>query len=139
MDADAETVANIAFVTVVGFTSPDFSGFVGLGTTHKMLRRSNRTASSSRDWTAELANQLLGRLKNRLLREGIMIHRVPAATIQGCPPSLFCSQTCLRPISLISDNEPVFIWIEAEPSLATAEELPPADTEVLAEGEMVLF
>ncbi len=136
---DAAAISNIAFVTVAGFANPHFSGFVGLGTTHGILRRSNSTASSSRDWTAELANQLLGRIKNRLLKDGIVIQRVPTATIQGCPPFLFCMQTSAQPVALTDHQDTIFIWIESGPSLAEDEAWSATDTAVLGEGEFVLF
>jgi hypothetical protein len=131
-------LGDIEFLSVAGFSGPDFSGFVVLGTSENMLHRSNSTTSTSSDWMAELGNQLLGRIKNSLLREGISIHRVPPAVVRGTAGSMLCARIGTKPVAFIDNQEIVLIWTEFEPSVELAEARTP-DADVLAEGDMVLF
>jgi hypothetical protein len=137
MEADA--TVTIGFLSVAGFSGPNFSGFVVLGTTEATLRRSNSTESAASDWMAELGNQLLGRLKNRLLRAGIPIYRVPPAVMSGSAPSLFYARGGVKPVRLNDHGDTVFIWTEFEPSFEPSEVAFSPDTGVLAEGEVLLF
>ncbi len=69
--------------SVVGFTSPDFSGSLVIGTTLDIVRETSPEASSLHDWMGELANQLLGRIKNRLLRYGVALDMAIPVVIMG--------------------------------------------------------
>jgi hypothetical protein len=137
-EGDVELRDDIHFLSVAGFAGPDFGGFVVLGTTENMLHRSNSTRSSASDWMAELGNQLLGRIKNSLLREGISIHRVPPAVVKGGGRSMLCARMGTKPVAFIDHEDMVLIWTEFEPSVEAAEARIP-DAEVLAEGDMILF
>jgi hypothetical protein len=137
--AKAKRRKDLAFLSIAGFAGPHFSGFVGLGVAETLLRRSNDTQSSSYDWMAELANQFVGRIKNRLLKQGIVIHRTPPAVVQGYAPSLFYSMVDFKPVALTDDSDAVFIWMKLEPSLDGADLPTPPCGDVLGEGEMLLF
>lgn len=53
---------------VIGFSGNDLRGSVMLGCTEDLLR-----AADTQDWLGELTNQLMGRIKNRLLQHDIAI------------------------------------------------------------------
>ena len=91
------------------------------------------------DWIAELGNQLLGRVKNGLLREGIVIRRVPTALVQGVGSPLLCPRAGTTPVALSDGQDVVLIWTECEASFDPAEGSSLRSNEVLAEGDMVLF
>jgi hypothetical protein len=131
--------AKIAFLGFAGFGGPHLSGSVVLGATEGVLRRSNQTRSAVDDWMAELANQFLGRIKNRLLRAGIAIHRVPPTVVQG-PAAALRSGRGGRPVALVDGHDAVLIWIDSETAVAAVDEVAFTEqADVMVEGEMVLF
>jgi hypothetical protein len=140
------TTPPVDYIGVAGFGGPFLNGFVALGASESLLRRSNHTGSTMDDWMGELANQLSGRIRNRLLRAGIPIQRVPPAVLHGAPESIFLPRT-EAPFALTDTRDSVWIWIKTEPSTETCCETAAQDTsprlapntEVLAEGEMLLF
>ena len=94
------------------------------------------------DWCGELANQLLGRLRNRLLDYQVSINMTLPVVISG---GRFALPAKTRPItryfSFVSDWGRLFVRLEAELSpevelvrLASTEE-----GRVLDEGELLLF
>jgi hypothetical protein len=131
--------SDVKFLSIAGFVGPQFSGFVGLGTTEGVLRRSNRTTSSPHDWMAELSNQLIGRIKNQIAGKGVLIHRVPPAVFVGDVPAMLYALVTLKPVTLTDDDDSVFLWTKFEPSITATDVWPEAETGIMAEGEMVLF
>lgn len=128
----------VLFLGVCGFGGPTFTGHVVLGASEGVLRRSNNTRSSSDDWMAELANQFLGRIKNGLLRQGIQVHRVAPVVIKGAAVALAHTQSG-APLALEDGHDRVLIWLDAEPSTDETATSPEAESDVLSEGDMVLF
>ncbi len=66
---------NDGLVAVVGFTGDEFRGSLAVSADFATIRASNVISASptpqqDRDWAGELANQLLGRIKNRLVALG---------------------------------------------------------------------
>jgi hypothetical protein len=124
---------------VCGFGGPAFAGHVVFGASAGTLSRSNHTRSSSDDWMAELANQFLGRIKNQLLRNGIHVQRVPPVVIKGAtvpPTNGPAGEECL---ALADGQDWVFIRMDLQPS---TDDVPTANepaTDVMLEGDMVLF
>jgi hypothetical protein len=134
----AAVAAEIVFLGFAGFGGPQLSGSLVLGATDGVLRRSNNTDSAADDWMAELANQFLGRIKNRLLRAGIPIHRIPPAVMRG-PAAALRSTRGGRPVALMDRDDAVLIWIESELPLAGSEARFQEQPDVMEEGEVILF
>lgn len=130
-----------AFLSIGGFAGPCFAGFFILGANEVVLRRCNSTRSSSGDWIAELGNQLLGRIKNCLVREGIPVHRVPPAVVQASVPSALHLHPGMESVKLSDDRDAIWLWIEWEmdATAVSAAVLPPSETNVLVEGDAILF
>jgi hypothetical protein len=129
----------VRFLGVCGFGGPAFTGHVILGASEGALSRSNKTWSSGDDWMAELANQFLGRIKNRLLRQGISVHRVPPVVIKGAAIALLRSHAGGAPLALDDGQDCVLIWLDSQPSTDDAASVPEPACDVLGEGEMLLF
>lgn len=69
---------------VAGFHGRHIRGTAILGSSREILTRSNPTAGPGhRDWTAELANQFVGRMKNQLLQHGLELEMATPAVIRG--------------------------------------------------------
>jgi Chemotaxis phosphatase CheX len=63
---------------VIGFSGHDLRGSVMLGCTDEVLR-----AADVQDWLGELTNQLLGRIKNRLIQHDIAIYSSLPVVLAG--------------------------------------------------------
>ena len=115
-------------------------GALVLATTKGPLELTNPGITSQRDWICELTNQLMGRVKNRLLRLGVEVHLATPAGLSGdnlCP-----TPNSLRAPQVFAAAEGfVCVWIDCE--YAEGFELPtaiPQDADPpVPEGESVLF
>jgi CheY-specific phosphatase CheX len=70
---------------IIGFTSPGYRGSLVVSVSKRTLEqvRAPGTTATLNDWTAELSNQLLGRVKNRLLLHGPAINIALPVSIAG--------------------------------------------------------
>jgi len=81
IEAVAEGEIDTPFASTIGFTSPRLRGALVLSLSRELvaaslpanLRAGDPNLGILADWTGELSNQLLGRLKNRLCAAGIDI------------------------------------------------------------------
>jgi hypothetical protein len=131
----------LALCGVMGFGGKEMRGALVLAATREPLERTNPGGlTSQRDWICELANQLMGRVKNRLLSYQVEIHLATPAGLSGdnlCP-----SPSKLRaPQVFAADSGFICVWIDCE--LAEGFELPahptPQAEAAVAEGETLLF
>jgi hypothetical protein len=126
-------------VGVCGLGGPAFAGHVIFGASAGTLSRSNNTRSSRDDWMAELANQFLGRIKNQLLRNGIHVQRVPPVVIRGAAVTPATEGDGGRCLALADGQDWVFIRLDFQPSTDDAPPTEEPATDVMREGDMVLF
>lgn len=68
---------------VIGFAGRDVRGTLLLAMTGELLEELSPSPAFMRDWIAELANQLLGRFKNQLLRYGTEIYGATPSVLRG--------------------------------------------------------
>ncbi|MBL8734114.1 MAG: chemotaxis protein CheX [Planctomycetes bacterium] len=130
-----------AWCAMVGFGGPTLSGALILTVAADLVSRTCQVSElSPRDWIGELANQLAGRVKNRLLPYGIVIQvQIPVvvrrerlAPLDG--PGLPCvtmqAQNGSRVAACIDH-------IVHDPE--SVEALSRGDLEVPREGDVILF
>jgi hypothetical protein len=126
-------------VSVIGFAGRGISGTLVLGATKEPLERSKPGRASERDWIAELANQLLGRIKNKVMRVGIEFYAMPPAVVSGNHLAPVTSHADFRPWVFATPGGIVCLWIE----VAAAPELHPdvalMTADIPAEGDVLLF
>jgi hypothetical protein len=131
--------APLIFCGVVGFSGDQMRGTLLLATSREPLGRTSPTTDASlREWIAELANQLLGRIKNRLLNHGVILHLSTPIVLRGEHIAPI-SQTELVPYAFACDGGNVCVWFDAElpPSFDLGQRV---ETEGLAaEGTSMLF
>src|SRR5688572_11128468 len=71
--------ASIEYAATLGFSSDRMRGMIGLGmspdTMRAMMAREHNAGppGNAEDWLAESVNQLLGRLKNKLMGYGLVL------------------------------------------------------------------
>ncbi|MET0386533.1 MAG: chemotaxis protein CheX [Polyangiales bacterium] len=129
----------LLYCGVVGFSGDQLRGAVLLATSREPLGRTSPSSDSSlREWIAELANQLLGRIKNRLLPRGVTIHLSTPIVLRGAHIAPV-SRSELVPYAFSCDGGNVCVWFDSE--IAPGVDLTQVvDTEGLAaEGTSTLF
>lgn len=143
--ADVETMeayrtrAELTLVSVIGFAGREISGSLVLGTTAEPLERSKPRAASARDWIAELANQLLGRIKNKVMRQGIEFFAMPPAVVSGSHLAPVTSGADFRPWVFATPGGIVCLWIELTSALELHPDRALQAEEIPAEGDVILF
>jgi CheY-specific phosphatase CheX len=123
----------------IGFSGKHARGTLLCAATKEPLRLlAQGKCASERDWLAEISNQLLGRIKSRLLRRGIEIMLSPPIVLRGEHLAPLPRATLL-PLSFSLEGGAVFVWLDVEidPSvkLADAEEHDVG----LVEGQSLIF
>ncbi len=134
---------------VIGFTGESMRGALAFVASEKLLRvlypipNQQPSEAEVADWAGEFVNQLLGRLRNRLLPRGVEIHvsmpKVMAAahlrltgtaTVQACNLRFFAGP----------ERSQVEIWFDAliAPGVDLAS-IAPSAPEPVKEGEHLLF
>lgn len=125
---------------VMGFGGKQLRGALVLGATREPLEQTNPGGvTSQRDWVCELANQLMGRVKNRLLALDVEIWLATPAGLRG--DNLSPGNKLRAPQVFAACSGFVCVWIDYE--MAEGFELPvvpphAADATV-KEGDTLLF
>lgn len=128
----------ILYAGVVGFTGASMRGTLVLAPTRKLLERSYLGMSCEfRDWAGELANQLVGRIKNQLRRYGVEVHATTPVILQGqvlaSAPRGALSLHCFA-----ASPGNVSVWFDAEVADGVVLHASAA-AEGPGEGETILF
>ena len=126
----------VAFAGIVGFTGANLRGTLVLAATSELLTQFHKAASTDRDWTGELANQLLGRIKNQLLGCGIEIYVTTPVVIRGQHLAPV-PRGELQPYRFGSGGHTLVVWFEAE--IGEGVTLRPGEAAVPTEGDTFLF
>lgn len=127
---------------VIGFSGKALTGALMIATDLEPIESSRPTPQTTdRDWIAELSNQLLGRVKNRLLGFGVEVYATtpivlrgeritPLGTSGGLPGVVFTTPSGGR----------VTVWVDhhALDGLQLAK-LASAAEAVAREGDVILF
>lgn len=106
--------AELLFCGVVGFTGEQMRGTLLLATSSEPLGRTSPMRDASlREWIAELSNQLLGRVKNKLLSHGVTLHLSTPVVLRGQQIAPL-SRAELVPYLFACDGGYVCVWFDAE-------------------------
>jgi CheY-specific phosphatase CheX len=129
-------------VSIIGFSSNALSGSLILALPQAVAERTLPVAGASlADWSGELANQLLGRLKNQLLKYQIVINMsLPVVVCGDALKLLATARQITRYYSFSSELGKVFIRLDME--MDSTLMLVPRDDEArgcIDEGELLLF
>jgi hypothetical protein len=124
---------------VIGFTGPGVRGTAILAATPSPVEVTCPTGSSPRDWTAELTNQLMGRIKSKLLARGAEVYLSTPVVLRGehiapVPRAATAPRAFAAP-----DGGRAFVWVEAETADDFSLRDEPDDLDLLAEGDALLF
>ncbi len=100
-----------------------------------------RSTEQLQDWLGELANQLLGRLKSRLLAHGIAIQLGTPTTVSGLDLRVRTGlgDRQATPLWLLSGSDWLVVRLDAIASQAAALRVSADPSNSAAEGDVLLF
>jgi CheY-specific phosphatase CheX len=128
----------VALCGIIGFTGDDLKGSLMLACSREPLELAQAGGDlTMRDWLAELTNQLIGRVKNRLLAFGTVIYCSTPVVLGGERIAPIESQPLGHLFT--ADGGVVSVWFDTviRPGFALS---PPGDVSELAqEGDTLLF
>jgi chemotaxis protein CheX len=132
-------------VAVIGFGGGGLRGSLGLGVSTGLLERialPGREPGTRLhdDWLSEMSNQLLGRVKNRLLRHGVTIAIALPMVLRGLRVELVGASKELWAYPFDSEGGSLCVWLDVltDPEFTLA---PTSDEglDIPSEGELILF
>jgi len=135
----AETPSGERSLTgIIGFTGAGLTGMCLVAASEEPLIASNPAGGSLRDWVAELSNQLAGRLKHKLLAQGIEVYITTPIVLRATRIEPLPRRKLIPRGFSLERGGSVALWVEVEigPDFAIV----PANAEAtVAEGETLLF
>jgi hypothetical protein len=119
---------------VIGFVGDSLRATCLLGAHERLIQASGRTSNQPRDWIAELSNQLVGRVKMRLLGSGISVKLTTPLALSGVRLKPL-PRIAQAPVTFDSGSGIVVVWLEleTEPDFVLPVEKPLS----IAPGELV--
>jgi CheY-specific phosphatase CheX len=142
--AASKTPQSAALVSIIGFSSMSLSGSLIMALPRAVAEKTLPVAGASLgDWSAELANQLLGRLKNQLLRYDLVINMSLPVIVSGETIQLLANaHQITRYYSFSSKLGKVLIRLDMDMSdnlrLSQSPDVANLDA-IVNEGELLLF
>lgn len=131
----------LMFCSVMGFAGKQMRGALVLASSREPLQATNAGDDAvQRDWVCELSNQLMGRIKNRLLPLGAEVHLATPAGLSGKNLSL-APDTLRSPQVFTAAGGHVCVWIDCEYLEGFELSMTPSGNmeAAIAEGEALLF
>jgi CheY-specific phosphatase CheX len=135
----AQRSAPLDCVAVIGFTGSGIRGSLGLGMATALRRELAPDGSDMEDWHAEVANQLLGRLKSKLLRYGAPIDMALPMVLRGVRLELAARDELVTyPFEHAAGCCAAWLDVTIDPDVVLA---PTNDPDMcgIPEGEAILF
>lgn len=121
---------------VMSFVGDTLRGTCLFAAPEAVVRAAAPAAAQPRDWVGELANQLVGRVKAKLLTRGASIALSTPVVLCGirlCP----LPRSGLEPLSFLTPHGRVVVWLEVEAEDGFT--LSGEGIAVAAEGELLVF
>lgn len=135
LDGDSE----LLYCGVVGFSGEQMRGSLLLATSREPLGRTSPTTDASfREWIAELANQLLGRIKNKLIPRGVTLHLSTPIVLRGHHLAPI-PRAELVPFVFRCEGGYVCVWFDAEVAQGIDLTVVTESEGLISEGESMLF
>jgi hypothetical protein len=137
------TLSSVELISTIGFSSPALNGSLLLAMPNSVLTQTLPTPDANlADWSGELTNQLLGRLKNQLLNYDVAINLALPVVVFGAEFSLPTNHRQLsRRFSFVSEWGRMFVRTEIEisPRVELVRQTRVGQTAGIDEGELLFF
>lgn len=129
---------SVVLCGVMGFTGSLARGSCLLAGTEIPFNTSKPSRGVMRDWVGELTNQLVGRLKIKLLERGVEIALSTPVVLQGEHIAPLPRRT-LIPLVFEANPGRVFVWVELEtvPNFELSQK--PTEAITTEEGDALFF
>jgi Chemotaxis phosphatase CheX len=130
---------DLLYCGVVGCSGAEIRGSLLLATTREPLGRTAPISDASqREWIAELTNQLMGRIKNKLTTRGQVLHMSTPIVLRGQHLAPI-PRAEIIPLVFTCEGGVVCVWFDAElaPGLDLSHEVEPEG--LIPEGGSLLF
>jgi hypothetical protein len=88
-----------------------------------------------RDWSMEMTNQLLGRIKNQLRKLGVVLEAQLPRAVSGHALLVTVRARTSKPLVYLTATQEVFVWFDA----TAKESVAGASAQVVSEGDVVEF
>ncbi len=137
LEADFGRVGARVMSGVIGFVGKNVRGSCLLASNDAPLEASCPPGGQLRDWVGELANQLVGRLKRKLLARGVTVALTTPIVFSGVRVEPL-PRGRLEPTVFSSDHGSVMVWVEVEVDQAFSLGAEPAHEDP-GEGALLLF
>jgi len=137
VDSSFDEAGGSVMSGVMGFVGSRLRGTCLLASAAGPLEASCPAGGRARDWIGELTNQLVGRLKTKLIARGIEVFLTTPIVLTGAHIRPI-PRGILQPSVFSSSSGNVLVWVEAE----SGRDLilgPDAPIETAEEGELLLF
>jgi CheY-specific phosphatase CheX len=129
----------LLYCGVLGFSGDQLRGSMLLATSREPLDRTNPTQDGSfREWMAELANQLLGRVKNKLLRRNVAIFLSTPVVLRGQHLAPL-PRAELLPMAFTCAGGMVCVWFDAEFAKGVVLSEMAETDDAMSEGASMMF
>lgn len=129
----------LVYCSVIGFSSEQLRGTLLLAASKEPVGRTSPVSgAAAREWVAELANQLLGRIKGKLAERGVLLALSTPLLLRGEHLRPLSSHE-MKPIVFTCEGGCVCVWLDAELSPELDLSQVQTDCQVMGEGEALLF
>jgi hypothetical protein len=127
----------ITLASIIGFSGPGLRASCILASTAGPIRESAPKGGTQRDWIAELSNQLVGRIKNKLVGFGAEVYLTTPVVIRGEHVAPIENHESSAHVFAAKGGR-VFLWVDTEidAELKLYARVPDAS---MGEGEALLF
>ncbi len=137
-DDRVEHVDEVLYCGIMGFVGRGLRGACLLAATPPPLERSRPVEGSVRDWTGELTNQLMGKIKTRLFAFGCTVAMTTPIVLRGEHLAPLPRKN-LAPMVFVARPGTILLWVELETEDGFALQ-PATSAPCTAEaGEVLLF
>jgi len=138
---------SVEYAGTIGFSTDGLRGMIGLGMGPETLQRlvaEDRQAGpryNAEDWLAESVNQLIGRIKNKLMKQSVVLSIALPTVLRGVRLQfLGGSATTLWTYPMETAAGRLWVWLDVRSEREL--ELTPSDDPEMhgpPEGDLVLF
>lgn len=139
---------NETLVSVIGFSGEQMKGNMGISATEGFLEMCHPnkamgmpvTADDLPDWMGEIANQILGRIKNGLRSSGVTFNLSTPSVIRGQKLEMVSMKLPLQsPFTFLAGGHRVTIRFAADVSADISFETVENEDDGATEGDVMLF
>jgi CheY-specific phosphatase CheX len=110
---DAMPRGALTLSAIVGFGGKAIQGTCVLAATDAAIEETKQVDVPLREWIAELGNQLVGRIRNRLLSHGVEVYQTATVVLRSESMAPLPSRAFV-PLAFESATGQVFVWVDIE-------------------------